>query len=165
MTHASLNSHSANDLSRPALSEPKAAARCQHRTRRGRRCRIRVAGPDSPLCFRHSALCAAKGIQFGRQAADLTPELVGQLTEFKSAVDINRVLSNLLLLISRDRIAPRRASVVAYTCNLLLQSLVAIDFELHPPVGKDEEIVQIIVDTPRPDRTQRSPDAQASPNA
>ena len=152
MTHESPNSHSANDLSR-----------CQHRTRRGRRCRIRVAGPDSPLCFRHSALCAAKGIQFGRQAADLSPELVGQLTEFKSALDINRVLSNLLLLISRDRIAPRRASVVAYTCNLLLQSLVAIDFELHPPVGKDEEIVEIIVDTPRPKRDRPNQPSSLQP--
>jgi hypothetical protein len=146
MTRESPNSHSVNDLSR-----------CQYRTRTGRRCRFRVADPVSPLCFRHFALSAAKGIQFGHHATDLSPELVGQLTEFKSAVDINRVLSNLLLLISRDRIPPRRASVVAYTCNLLLQSLVAIDFELHPPVGKVEEIVKVIVDSPRPKRHPEVP--------
>jgi hypothetical protein len=146
MTRESPNSHSVNDLSR-----------CQHRTRTGRRCRFRVADPDSPLCFRHFALSAAKGFQLSHQTADLSPELVGQLTEFKSAVDINHVLSNLLLLISRDRIAPRRASVVAYTCNLLLQSLPHIDHELNPPVGEVEEVVQVIVDGPRPKRHQEVP--------
>lgn len=143
MTRESSNSHSINGLSR-----------CQHRTRTGRRCRFRVADPDSPLCFRHFALGAAKGIQFRHQAADLSSELVGQLTEFKSAVEINRVLSNLLLLISRDRIALRRASVVAYTCNLLLQSLPHIDHELNPPPEEVEEVVEVIVDTPRPRREE-----------
>jgi hypothetical protein len=135
-------------------------SRCLHRYPSGRRCRLPLDDSSSYFCHEHAHLQPpALG------SGDLSPELVGKLTEFKSALDINRVLSNLLLLISRDRIAPRRASVVAYTCNLLLQSLVAIDFELHPPVGKDEEIVQIIVDTPRPNRDPRLLNAQASPNA
>lgn len=154
MTPKSPNSHSVNDVSR-----------CQHRTRAGRRCRFRVADPDSPLCFRHFALTAAKGIQFVRQSADLSPELVGQLTDLQSAVNINRVLSNLLLLICRDRIPLRRASVVAYTCNLLLQSLPHIDHELNPPIGEVEEIVEVIVNTPRPKRNQEiAPCASPTPN-
>ena len=135
-------------------------SRCLHRYPSGRRCRLPLDDSSSYFCHEHARLQPpAPG------SGDLSPELVGQLTEFKSALDINRVLSNLLLLISRDRIAPRRASVVAYTCNLLLQSLVAIDFELHPPVGKGEEPVQIIIDVPRPNRDNQLLDAQASPDA
>jgi hypothetical protein len=118
-------------------------SRCLHHYASSRRCRLPLDGSSSYFCLEHAHLQPpAPG------SGDLSSELVGQLTEFKSALDINHVLSNLLLLISRDRIAPRRASVVAYTCNLLLQSLPHIDDELNPPVG--EEIVQVIVDTPRP---------------
>src|SRR5262249_6221872 len=121
MSPESTNSSSANDLSHSAPSEaaelalsqakgtPSCAtntagqghaptevngvSRCQHRTATGRRCRIRVADPQSPLCFRHLALCTARGIQVGHQLPDVSPDLVGGLTDFQSAVNINKVLS------------------------------------------------------------------------
>ncbi len=44
---------------------------------------------------------------------------------------------------------PRRAAVMAYTCNLLLRTLPAIEHELHPEL---EDQPQIIIDLPRPKR-------------
>jgi hypothetical protein len=122
-------------------------SRCLFRYPSGRRCRLPLGVSSSYFCHEHAHVQPpAPG------SGDLSPDLVGQLSDFQSAVNINRVLSNLLLLICRDRIALRRASVVAYTCNLLLQSLPHIDHELNPPVGEVEEIVEVIVNTPRPKR-------------
>jgi hypothetical protein len=118
---------------------------CHHRTVSGRRCRLRVLNPESHLCFRHAQLRQKK-----RHAADLAGDLAGQLTEFTTAADLNTFLSRLLLLQAHDRIAPRRAAVMAYTCNLLLRTLPAMDRE----VNGDDDHVTIIVDGPRPDRSQ-----------
>ena len=119
------NSNSLNELSR-----------CRHRTVSGRRCRLRVLSAESHLCFRHAQLRQKK-----RHDADLACDLAGQLAEFTSAADINSFLSRLLLLEAHDRIAPRRAAVMAYTCNLLLRTLPAIGYEN-----------ELIIDMPRPDR-------------
>jgi len=113
MTEKTDNSNSVNELSL-----------CRHRTVSGRRCRLRVLNAESHLCFRHTQLRQRK-----RRAEDLACDLAGQLTEFTSAADINSFLSWLLLLEAHDRIAPRRAAVMAYTCNLLLRTLPAIGYE------------------------------------
>jgi hypothetical protein len=54
-------------------------------------------------------------------------------------VVINRSLGELYKLQARNKIHPRRASVMAYTCNLLLRTLPAIEKELHP----EDEIIQV----------------------
>jgi hypothetical protein len=118
---------------------------CHHRTVSGRRCCLRVLNPQSHLCFRHAQLRQKK-----RHAADLAGDLAGQLTEFTTAADLNTFLSRLLLLQAHDRIAPRRAAVMAYTCNLLLRTLPAMDREING----DDDHVNIIMDMPRPDRSQ-----------
>ncbi len=131
---------------------------CHHRTVSGRRCRLRVLNPQSHLCFRHAQLRQKK-----HHAADLADDLAGQLTEFTSAVDINTFLSRLLLLQAHDRIVPRRAAVMAYTCNLLLRTLPAMDHENNP--GPDEDApVQVILDIPRPIRDEH-PTRCASPDS
>jgi hypothetical protein len=128
------NSNFANELSL-----------CRHRTVSGRRCRLRVLNPESHLCFRHAQLRQKK-----RHAADLAGDLAGQLTEFTTAADLNTFLSRLLLLQAHDRIAPRRAAVMAYTCNLLLRTLPAMDREIN---GDPDADPVIIFDMPRPDRS------------
>jgi hypothetical protein len=117
---------------------------CRHRTVAGRRCRLRALNLQSRLCFRHSQLRQQK-----LSAADLSADLLGQLTEFTSAGDINTFLSKLLLLQAHDRIPPRRAAVMAYTCNLLLRSLYAMQKEAQ---AQDSEEPEIIFDLPRPNR-------------
>ena len=113
---------------------------CKHHTRNGR-CRMPVADSLSSLCAEH-----ARRRQKLDKAANLSAELVAGLTEFRSAVPINDFLSRLLLFQAQDRIPPRRAAVMAYTCNLLLRTLPAIQQE------KAGQPRRIIIDMPEPDR-------------
>ena len=117
---------------------------CLHRTASGRRCRMAVAEPASSLCSKHVALHRKNLDQ-----ADLAASLIGDAQEFRSAVVINRSLGELYKLQARNKIHPRRAAVMAYTCNLLLRTLPAIERELHPEL---EDQPQIIIDLPRPKR-------------
>ena len=100
---------------------------CQHRTPSGRRCRMAASDPDSGLCSRHAALC-----QKDLDHADVASKIIGESEEFRSALAINRSLGELYKLQARNRISPRRAAVMAYTANLLLRTLPAIEHELHP---------------------------------
>jgi len=94
---------------------------CQHRTPSGRRCRMAVSEPGSRLCSRHAA-----ERQKELDEADLSASLIGGIQEFRSAADINHSLGELYKLQARNKITPRRAAVMAYTCNLLLRTLPAI---------------------------------------
>ncbi len=123
--------------------------RCQHRTATGRRCRLRVLDASSQLCLRHAHLQQQK-----REVADLAPDLVGELVRFQSASDINQVLSKLLLLLSQDRISPRRAAVLAYINSLLLRTLPAIEQELHPKSNQHSAPPTYVIDIPGPPREQ-----------
>ena len=133
MNEPSVNSSSTNDLSR-----------CQHRTRTGRRCRHAVSSAAAGLCSKH---VLSRPNRF--EDSDLSANLLGQLTELKSASDLNQVLSNLFRLLSQDRIAARRAAVLAYIGNLLLRTLPAIAHETNPQNGGPQEF---IFDMPRPNR-------------
>jgi hypothetical protein len=57
---------------------------------------------------------------------DLSAELLPELSQFSSGVDINKFLARLLILITKGRVSPRRASVMAYVTNQLLHSHRAI---------------------------------------
>jgi hypothetical protein len=121
------------------LSPDVALLHCQHRSASGRRfCRMAVSDPASGLCFRHAAQHKRE-----RDAANVADRLIGNTQEFTSAVTINRSLGELYKLLARDEIAPRRAAVMAYTCNLLLHTLPAIEQELH---RSDEKRPTIVMD-------------------
>lgn len=100
--------------------------RCQHRTRKGR-CRELVSDIASGLCSNHAAQLKKE-----RDATNVSARLIGDTKEFTSAVAINRSLGELYKLLARDEVAPRCAAVMAYTCNLLLHTLPAIERELRP---------------------------------
>ncbi len=125
------------------LLEPKPTLpHCSARTPSGRRCRMAISDPHSGLCFRHAA------VSLRENSGDFSDALVCGIKEFHSAVDINHVLGELYKLLAADKISPRRGAVMAYTCNLLLRTLPAIEDELqrlNPPQ-------QIIFDLPRPKR-------------
>jgi hypothetical protein len=145
MNQETTNSSLTNDLPF-TQSEAKGAARCQHRTRTGRRCRHSISDAAAGLCSKH-----INSRQKYRQEADLSATLLGQLTELSSACDINKVLSNLFLALTQDRIAARRAAVLAYIGNLLLRTLPAMDREVN---GDPDADPVIIFDLPRPNRSQ-----------
>ncbi len=60
---------------------------------------------------------------------DLSSELLPELSEFNSAVDINQFLARLLVLVAKGRVSPRRASVLAYVTNQLPHSHRAITLD------------------------------------
>jgi hypothetical protein len=100
-----------------------------------------ISDPDSGLCSRHAAQH-----QRDLDQVDLAASLIGDIEDFRSAADINHSLGELYKLQARNKITPRRAAVLAYTANLLLRTLPAIQQEI------DDMPQRIIIDMPRPDR-------------
>jgi hypothetical protein len=131
--------------------------RCRHFTADGARCRLPILDSRSHLCFRHSALIAAAAQPPQNDSEDLSADLLPELSEFSAGTDIRQFLARLLTLVTKGRISPRRASVLAYITNQLLHSHRAIALEVGPPV---EEKQRIVIDMPRPDREWPKPDAR-----
>jgi hypothetical protein len=120
---------------------------CRQRTASVRRCRMSVSDPDSGLCSKHAAQ-----LQKDLDQADLSASLIGDVQEFRSADDINHTLGELYKLQARNKISPRRASVMAFTCSLLLRTLPAIQLQI------EKAPLQVIFDEPRPDRDDLRPE-------
>ena len=120
---------------------------CQHRSTSGRRfCRLPISDHDSGFCAKHAA-----DHQKALDLADLAAVLIGDIEEFRDAVTINHSLGELYKLLARNKITPRRGAVMAYTANLLLRTLPAIEHESR------ENEQQIIIDLPRPRRDDLRP--------
>src|SRR6266849_846112 len=130
MNQQSANSRSVND-----------SPRCQHRFANATRCRLLAPDADSLFCSRHLRLSKANGSQLPQsqfENADLSPDLLGEVREFKSASDIHAFLAKLLCLLAQNRVATKRAAVMAYITNQLLRALTAIQ---HETETKDATIV------------------------
>jgi hypothetical protein len=123
---------------------------CLQRSPSGRHCRLPISDAATGLCNKHAA-----SRQKGLDQADLAASLIGDNQEFRSAVAINHSLGELYKLQARNRITPLRAAVMAYTANLLLRTLPAIEKELHP---EDEPFRLDFGDLPRPERQWPEPD-------
>ena len=129
--------------------------RCRHFTADGRRCRLGVLDTRTNLCFRHSALIAAVSQPPQNDSEDLSAALLPELSEFSAGTDIRQFLARLLTLVTKGRISPRRASVLAYITNQLLHSHRAIILETKPA---NDEPQQWIFDLPRPERDWPDPE-------
>jgi hypothetical protein len=129
-----------NSILRSAPACTIDSSRCQHRTPAGRRCRSAVSHSSSNLCHTHF-----RPLEKQREAEELARTLIGELTTFQSAFDINEVLSKLFILLSQDRISSRRAAVLAYIGNLLLRTLPAMAQE-----SDDDETGPITFGAPPP---------------
>src|SRR5690242_15759889 len=111
------------NLARPCIiNEPAntAAARCQHRTLKGR-CRQLATDPAGTLCFDH----ARAESQAKNDFALLAP-LVRKSEDFQSAESLNETLGALHNLLAEGRISTRRAAVIAYVDSLILRTLPAM---------------------------------------
>jgi hypothetical protein len=145
----STTTNSSSTVAIPAVTSKNDSARCQHRFANGKRCRNSASNSHFGLCLHHFTVSAAVGAS--RQpspsdSVDLSAELLPELSEFSSGADIRQFLARLLIQVTKGRVSPRRASVLAYITNQLLHSHRAIDREI------DQEPVTIIVDGPRPIR-------------
>jgi hypothetical protein len=108
---------------------------------------VPVSSIKAGFCSTHAPAHSNRSEQ-----SDLSAYLTAGLADFKSAVTISDFLSRLLHLQAEDRISPRRAAVMAYTCNLILRALPAIEHELHP---EDEPVTISFGDLPRPPGSPR----------
>ncbi len=143
------------------LCSNAAPLHCQHRSASGRRfCRLAVSDPATGLCFKHAA-----EQKKDRDAANVASQLIGDTQEFTSAVAINRSLGELYKLLARDEIAPRRAAVMAYTCNLLLHTLPAIERELHAQDDKRPTTIIMDIDSAVARRALAAQQAQLAKEA
>jgi len=125
------------------------ASRCRHYTVNGRQCRLPVLDTHSGFCFRHASPPPAQS-----DSKDLSTELLPQLSEFESAADVKQFLARLLVLVTKGRVTPRRAAVLAYITNQLLHSHSAFSREVRE---QDDHPQQIIIDLPRPKRDDPLP--------
>ncbi len=106
--------------------------RCQYRYSNGKRCRLSGSQPHFGLCSHHFSLSNPGASQQSySDSEDLSADLLPELSEFSAGVDIRQFLARLLTLVTKGRISPRRASVLAYITNQLLHSHRAIAHDNH----------------------------------
>jgi hypothetical protein len=133
--------------------------RCSHRTPAGRHCREQARDSRSGLCPRHYFRAPAH-----QPDPSLAAELLGDLTDFDSAAEVNQFLSRLLRLLAQDRVSPRHAAVMAYTCNLILHTHRAHEIEDKIAANAPQEIVFDLVRPKREDfEPEQPPPARAAP--
>jgi hypothetical protein len=114
------------------MSKTPSENRCQQTTSSGRRCRSPHSAAHPSLCSYH----AREESQKNNSPLALAVDLLGPIHDFRTATSVNHVLGKLLVLLASDRVPPRNAAVLAYICQLLLQSLSDVKHELY--VGKQE---------------------------
>ena len=124
-----MNQTTVSSSSTPALDPIAVAAntdtsRCLYRYANGKRCRLPGLQAHSGFCLGHSRNTAvgASRLQPQNDAEDLSVELLGQPSEFASALEVKQFLSGLLLLVTQGRISPRRAAILVYITNQILYS-------------------------------------------
>jgi hypothetical protein len=114
-----------------APAEPQAQAAesdtalCRHIDTAGRRCNMLVMSAASDLCAYH----AQRRLQAQRGSETAASELLACVSDFSDAASVNRFLGNLVKQVTLKRIPRRDAVTLAYICQLLLNSLGAINRE------------------------------------
>lgn len=100
-------------------------ARCPHRTRSGRRCRLPIQDQAAGLCFRHAALARKTALD---DSLDLSKEVFAkQDGAYDSPETINSILSNVIELVAKGRLSPRRAAAITWALALMLRSNVVAE--------------------------------------
>lgn len=102
---------------------------------------------SAPFCQKHSSFRPDDP-----DSVNLAPALLGDLTQLTSAVHMQTTLSKLFMLLAQNRVTTRKAAVLTYIIQQLLQTLPAVYYETHD--DKDDNRATIIMDGPRPDRSQ-----------
>ena len=97
--------------------------RCQYRYANGKRCRLAGSKPHLGFCSHHFRLSNSVTSQHScNDSEDLSSELLPELSQCNSAINLNQFLARLLALVTQGRISPRRAAVLSYITNQLIHS-------------------------------------------
>jgi hypothetical protein len=119
---------STKDPSVPVLAESAKvpfndSTRCLYRFANGKRCQLTGSHPHFGLGPHHFSLTKpTTSLELYNDAEDLSADLLPQLSELSPSIDLRQFLARLLTLVTKGRVSPRRASVLAYITNQLLQS-------------------------------------------
>ncbi len=83
-------------------------SRCPYLYPNGKRCSLPGSPAHSGFCLRHSQLIAPVGfpVPIQNDSEDLSAELLPELSQFSSSLDINKFLTRLLILITKGRVSP-----------------------------------------------------------
>jgi len=107
--------------------------RCQHTSANGRRCRMLRMEDHPSLCLEHRR----QQLQPHTDPQTVAAELLGSIEDFKTATAVNQALGRLFALAAANRIPPRNAAILAYICQLLLNTLPAVEREITCTKGFD----------------------------
>jgi hypothetical protein len=123
-THMSTTTVSSTLISDPLAIPKTASSRCPYLYPNGKRCSLPGLSAHSGFCLGHSQTIAplAVPVPAPSDSEDLSADLLPELSEFNSGVDVRKFLARLLALITKGRISTRRAAVLAYVTNQLLHS-------------------------------------------
>jgi hypothetical protein len=121
-------------------------ARCPFVYPNGKRCSSAGLPERDGYCRRHTQPKSAPS-----DFDDLSSDLLPQPSDFSDTGDIHVFLTRLLSQVTKGRISPRRAAVLAYITNQLLHSQRVIAQEIA------DQPQQIIFDLPRPKETDTAP--------
>jgi len=128
-------------------------SRCPFIYSNGKRCRLPGLSAHLGFCLGHSKHRVPELMPANpfNDSEDLSPDLLPQLSQFDSAVDVNQFLARLLVLVTKGRVSPRRASVLAYITNQLLHSHHAIERKEAHDLANGNVTIDF-GDLPRPPR-------------
>ncbi len=152
------NPHTPTSNLPPPTSKPQ--PRCAYTTADGRRCRTLRSADHASLCSRHARKALAPSplpltcpersrrvtdsghsvptSNIQPPTSDISSALLGPIEDFRTAASINHALGKLFILLAGNRIAPRQAAVLAYICQLLLQSLSEVKNEVNVAYQYDD---------------------------
>jgi len=113
--------NASSTMKAPAVTSQNEPLRCLHRFSNGKRCRRPGLESQSGLCSYHFSVSVEAAVPPApSDFSDLSSELLPELSQCSSLVDLRRFLSRLLVLVTQGRVSPRRASVLSYITNQLL---------------------------------------------
>jgi hypothetical protein len=147
MTKSNGSSAPESDLTSSSPPPEPSIARCEHADAAGRRCRM-------PRCDTHPSLCqnhAREELLKFQNRENFAPELLGPIKDFQTASAINHALGRIFVLLGANRIHTRQAAVLAYICQLMLQSLDGVKREVGNVVDSDfteKELFRVIDSLP-----------------
>jgi hypothetical protein len=87
----------------------------------------------------HPSLCPQhrQQLQPETDPKTIATELLRSIEDFKTATAVNHALGRLFALLAGNRIPPRNAAILAYICQLLLNTLPAVEQEITYAKGFD----------------------------
>jgi hypothetical protein len=136
---------------------PRGSERCRARNRDRSQCRNHVQDLATGLCGRHRLRTGDSHDEL-QDTTDLSKQLlVVNEGGYCSADSINAILSNVVELLAKGRISPRRASVITFALSLMLRSVIVQDRQIANP--------QINWGSCRPDPVQAEPASSARDSA